>query len=783
MSVSELETQINRFKVNEERLNTFVNVDGFYTTSSSVQVPTLLNVSKRIEASVENVILAEQAASIEITRQTDLVIAASTSAQEEFLNEDSKINTLAKNTIADWQTAITTITQTEGVPALAVSTANNETQQEINDSVGAKWYAKGGGYPTNYRVMLDNGDIVKSTINGNTNNPNVDMTGWEPQDTDKQLKTWSGRTQESKNLESLSIEDFGADTVALDNSASILQSISEACSPFVPYGKYPASADLPLIALQGDGIISTPNGDVNVSPVRKIKLSEKYIGDVPLSAINQMGQVVINNTLYVVNQGSYNGTQHGTFEIYDITDARNIKKLSVLNIGAVGAIPRSLAIFGKYAYVRPFSNPTIFVIDISNKTSPTIVAEVPSVSGNSEHSTIMGGCLVYTFLTGKIAIYSLANPKTPQIISELVVSGVLHQPLVDGAGFWVTSHNNGSADNLFYVDCSNVYNPKVVSQNLFPTLKYCRFPVIQGRYMYVGGLDATSRLNILDISDKTNPVLVHTSPTIKGSWCNVLGDVLIADSKVFDITNPSNPVYYLDLPSILYKTVLHGSFLIGFGEPNGAKGPSGNDSYADTNVVSVDLNGFSLPCAGFGSVNANSTQTKTLKADSIETTNLSVGGGFGAQGMISGPSFQNGFGLYNNSKTHSEIHTEFFGSLDVKKPVCVIEASRTCFLEIDYRIVDNLTSALSAKLTMGKKATVGYILSDKTWTERVPVTDCTTPLTFGSSVPIGLSFTVEKTTSGELVLYVQSSELTSGNAYIMLRVYGSGVLSCRFKAI
>lgn len=178
MSTSELETQINRFKVNEERLNTFVNVDGFYTTSSGVQVPTLLNVSKRIEASVENVSLAEQSASIEITRQRDLVIAASTSAQEEFLNEDSKINRLAKNTIADWQTAITTITQTEGVPALAVSTANNETQQIINDSVGAKWYAKGGGYPINYRVMLDNGNIVKSTVEGNVNDPNSDMTGW-----------------------------------------------------------------------------------------------------------------------------------------------------------------------------------------------------------------------------------------------------------------------------------------------------------------------------------------------------------------------------------------------------------------------------------------------------------------------------------------------------------------------------------------------------------------------------------------------------------------------------
>ena len=37
-----------------------------------------------------------------------------------------------------------------------------------------------GGYPLNARLRLTNGDIVKSTINGNTNDPNVDMTGWEP---------------------------------------------------------------------------------------------------------------------------------------------------------------------------------------------------------------------------------------------------------------------------------------------------------------------------------------------------------------------------------------------------------------------------------------------------------------------------------------------------------------------------------------------------------------------------------------------------------------------------
>jgi len=38
--------------------------------------------------------------------------------------------------------------------------------------------AQVGGFPIGGKVALENGDIVKSTIDGNTNDPNVDMTGW-----------------------------------------------------------------------------------------------------------------------------------------------------------------------------------------------------------------------------------------------------------------------------------------------------------------------------------------------------------------------------------------------------------------------------------------------------------------------------------------------------------------------------------------------------------------------------------------------------------------------------
>ena len=63
--------------------------------------------------------------------------------------------------------------------AVNVADASGETQQQVNYNGGAKWYSRVGGYKENERVVLTNGDIVKSTVAGNQNNPNTNMTGWQ----------------------------------------------------------------------------------------------------------------------------------------------------------------------------------------------------------------------------------------------------------------------------------------------------------------------------------------------------------------------------------------------------------------------------------------------------------------------------------------------------------------------------------------------------------------------------------------------------------------------------
>ena len=87
--------------------------------------------------------------------------------------------------------------------------------------------SKTGGYALNERVQLATGDIVRSTIPSNVNNPNENMTGWIKTNSASQIFDESGLSQQaindnlSKRLVTITPEMFGAvgDGVADDTLA------------------------------------------------------------------------------------------------------------------------------------------------------------------------------------------------------------------------------------------------------------------------------------------------------------------------------------------------------------------------------------------------------------------------------------------------------------------------------------------------------------------------------------------------------------------------------------
>ena len=87
----------------------------------------------------------------------------------------------------------------DGIDADKVNDASGETQQQVNYNGGSKWHSRAGGYKENELAVLSNGDIVKSTIDGNTNDPNVDTTGWVKTNSASQIFDESGKTQQDIN--------------------------------------------------------------------------------------------------------------------------------------------------------------------------------------------------------------------------------------------------------------------------------------------------------------------------------------------------------------------------------------------------------------------------------------------------------------------------------------------------------------------------------------------------------------------------------------------------------
>ena len=68
--------------------------------------------------------------------------------------------------------------------------------------------SKTGGYALNERVQLANGDVVRSTIPSNVNNPNVNMTGWVKTNSSSQIFDASGKNQQEINDNLKKATDF-----------------------------------------------------------------------------------------------------------------------------------------------------------------------------------------------------------------------------------------------------------------------------------------------------------------------------------------------------------------------------------------------------------------------------------------------------------------------------------------------------------------------------------------------------------------------------------------------
>lgn len=88
-------------------------------------------------------------------------------------------------------------------------------------------FVPGESYALNRRVQLDNGDIVTSTIDGNTNDPNVDMTGWVGESNEIIYASKYGLNNDSNLDQSAKLQSI-SDIAKSGSRMLVIDSLSEA---------------------------------------------------------------------------------------------------------------------------------------------------------------------------------------------------------------------------------------------------------------------------------------------------------------------------------------------------------------------------------------------------------------------------------------------------------------------------------------------------------------------------------------------------------------------------
>jgi hypothetical protein len=214
---------------------------------------------------------------------------------------------------------------------------------------------------------------------------------------------------------------------------------------------------------------------------------------------------------------------------------------SVSGLTGYDAYTVDVAIYGTYGYVTG-ANPlsfrgSVFVIDISDPTSPSLVNTV-GLSGRAFGLAISGSYLYVANEFDGLKIYSLSTPASPTLIGSIDTPGYAYDVAVSGPYAYVADAGSG----LQVVDISNPVSPSIVGSVDTPGL--ANGIDVSGSHVFVA--DEAGGLEAIDVSNPAAPSIVGTLSTpVNAHGVTVSGDhAYVADNgfglRVVEITNPAS---------------------------------------------------------------------------------------------------------------------------------------------------------------------------------------------------------------------------------------------------
>ncbi len=210
---------------------------------------------------------------------------------------------------------------------------------------------------------------------------------------------------------------------------------------------------------------------------------------------------------------------------------------------------------GNYAYLGSFSGNGVMIIDISNPSTPRMVGYYnPETGGRFQDVMVINGIGYFSSESrGGVHIVDVRNPSNPVLLSQITadLNGFpnVHELFVaDGVLYEADSRTNV----IKVFDVRDPRNPRFVRDIQTTDTRFIHAPIVVNGRLFTSGWSGKT-----DIYDVRN--ILNEAPTLLGavdsgnashaSWPSNDGKLLASarettngDVRLFDITNPANPV-------------------------------------------------------------------------------------------------------------------------------------------------------------------------------------------------------------------------------------------------
>lgn len=260
-----------------------------------------------------------------------------------------------------------------------------------------------------------------------------------------------------------------------------------------------------------------------------------------------------NNTdgYAVFAQGNYLFLGTEDLEILDISDPFNVTLVGAVDVGST--VIYDIFVDGNYAYLAT-NNDEFTVVDVTNKTSPTVADTLNLTRGNDAYSVWKAGNYAYLGRdksnTSEFYSIDVSNPNNVSEADSIEVGDDVNGVAVQGNYAYLA--NDGT--ELRIVDISNPNSLSFSGSYDSPGNTNGEAIAVSGSYAYLG--TATNgggdELYIINVSNPASPSLVGSYEVggevngifVSGDYVFLATDKPSGEFQVIDVTNKASPVLY-----------------------------------------------------------------------------------------------------------------------------------------------------------------------------------------------------------------------------------------------